>query len=724
MKTLRADISAGLASALVALPVAIGGGILVTAPLGQQYASLGVKAGLTCAVLAALVTACFGSSRFSIGGPSATTSIVLAGVFVHLTGSGELLPGQVALLMALIVALSGGLLVLAGVLRWGNLVKFIPRPVLAGFVNGVALLLVYSQIGAALGLHERFELSSSMLPLIHWGALPVTGLTVGICILAQRRKLPIPPQFVGLACGLTLHYLLYLLFGPEAVGPVVGEFPAMSHFAEWLEPASHEAAWRSLPWLQIIAATLLLTLLGAVQTLTTAVAVDSLAHTRHKSNRELIASGLGNIASAVAGGIPSSANLGRAVANFQAGAQTRLSGVFNGLAMGIFVFAAAPLISAIPLAVMAGLLIHSAIGMIDRWSISQLRIWWQGRRRHDVQENVMVISIISLGMFGLNPVAMLAIGVILSMGLFLKSMAKTLIRRSYDCTAMRSLKVRPAGLNEKLRERGHRAHVIELEGALFFGSADRLRHIIESHHQKADYIILDCRRVREWDATGVQIVGQLHQTLRADGRLLLLAHVTGRKKTSRMLNAHGLPRMLPAQNMFPDTDHALEYVENQLLSDITPDVVVSLTHAELRGTALLQGLTENDQDLLGRYFDTFSAAAGQMLFRIGEPGDQLFVLLEGEVTLGLPIQGRSSLRRLFTITPGVVFGEMALLDAQPRSACAVVDRDARIMALSRQNFEQLRAVHPALFARLMQNIAHEMSLRLRLANQQLRTLEG
>jgi sulfate permease, SulP family len=721
--SLLADLSAGAASALVALPVAIGGGILVTAPLGQEYASLGVKAGLICAVIAALVTACFGSSRFSIGGPSSTTSIVLAGALVHLTEQGANSPARIALLMAIVVALSGSLLVLSGVLRWGNLVKFIPRPVLAGFVNGVALLLVYSQLGASLGLSERFTLSPAVLPLIHWGAPLVTLLTVWVCLLAQSRKFPLPPQFVGLAMGLASHYLLQMLFGSSTVGPVVGELPSMTGFAGWLEPASAEGAWLDLPWVQIIAATLLLTLLGAVQTLMTAVTVDSLARTRHESNRELIAFGLGNIASAIAGGIPSSANQGRAMANYRAGARTRLSGAVNGAVMCGIVFIAAPLISKIPMAVMAGLLIHSATAMVDRWTIEQLRTWLRRRGRHEVRENVMVISIISLGMIWLNPVTMVAIGVVLSMGLFLKRMAKTFIRRSYDCTSIRSLKVRPAGLNEKLREHGHKVHVIELEGALFFGTADRLRHVVESHHQQASHIILDCRRVREWDATGVQIVAQLYTMLIDEGRHLLLAHVAGRKKTRQLLASYGLLDVMPASHLFADTDHALEYVENQLLSDTSPEEIESLSHAELRDTTLLQGLTEADQQILATYFDTFSAQAGQILFHIGDPGDQLFVLLEGEVTLGLPINGRQSLRRLLTITPGVVFGEMALLDAQARSACAEVNRDASIKALSRSNFERMRTEHPALFARLMQNIAHEMSLRLRLANQQLRTLE-
>ena len=143
----------------------------------------------------------------------------------------------------------------------------------------------------------------------------------------------------------------------------------------------------------------------------------------------------------------------------------------------------------------------------------------------------------------------------------------------------------------------------------------------------------------------------------------------------------------------------------------------------LNNTLLLAGLSQADQGVLSNYFETLSIKAKEALFRMGDSGDQLFVLLEGEISLGLPIDGQAAIRRLATITPGVVFGEMALLDAQPRSAHAIADQPSVLKALSRSNFEKLRGEQPSLFAKMMQNIAHEMSLRLRVTNQQLRALE-
>ena len=717
----KADISAGASASLVALPVAIGGGILATASLGPEYASIGVKAGLICAVIAALVTALSGSSKYLIGGPSAATSIVLsAGVAQIIGGEGASL-SRIMLLMLLIVALSGAVLVIAGALRWGSFIKFIPRPVTAGFVNGIALLVAYSQIGSALGVSGRinlFEVFAQIQP----GAIAVTLVTVLTCNYSPRLRLPIPPAFAGMAAGFALHFGIERVFGSR-VGPVLGILPSLWGMPDWLS-ADLTGSFGSLPWGQVIAAAALLCIMGAVQTLMTGVALDSLSQTRHDSNRELIGFGLGNIVASLFGGVASSANVGRAIANFQGGATSRRAAFVNGLTMLFIIVAVSPWISLVPMAVMAGILIHSSIVMIDQWSVEQFKRWHKGHERGEVRENVIVIAVMTIGMLWMSPVVAVGVGVILTMGLFLKRMSKSFVRSSYTCENKRSLKVRSGTLESLLEKEGRKIHVIVLEGALFFGTADRLRALVESHHKAASFVILDCRRVRDWDATGVQIIGQMYRALNLQGCQLLLAHVTGKKRTEQALRAYGLHDTLPTKHLFADTDRALEYAEDLLLADsVSGEDAAAWHHAQLNNTVLLSGLSQADQGILSTYFETLSIPAGDVLFRTGDKGDQLYVLLEGEISLGLPIDGQSHLRRLSTITPGVVFGEMALLDAQPRSAHALADRVSVLKALSRSNFAKLREQHPSLFAKMLQNIAHEMSLRLRLTNQQLRALE-
>lgn len=720
--TLKADFSAGLASAMVSLPVAIGGGIIAVAPLGADYVSFGVKAGLVCAVVAAIVTAIFGSSKYSVGGPSASTSVVLAAALSQFAGTAPTAP-QISLLMALVVALAGVFLVVAGVMRWGGLIKFIPRPVTAGFVNGVALLLFFSQLNSALGVGGSFSLPEYFRQ-IHIGAIVTALVTVLVCMYAPRYKLPIPAAFAGLSAGVAVHYLIHWLF-PVSVGPVVGQLPALLGNPAWLASDLASAALADLPWSEIVAAAVLLSLMAAIQTLMTAVSVDALAHGRHDSNRELIGYGLGNVVAALSGGVASSANLGRAMANYRGGAATRGSGVVNGLFVLAVVLIVSPWISIIPMAVMAGILIHSSIVMVDQWSIDQLKRWLKGRERGEVVENVAVVVAMTLGMLWMSPVIAVGVGVILTMLLFLRRMSRTFVRQVYTCESRRSLKVRPEFMERELQSLGQGVHVIELEGAIFFGTADRLRTLVESHHGDARFVILDCRRVREWDATGVQILGQIHHALKQQGRRLLLAHVAGKARLEGLLAAYGLNEVVPAGDRFQDTDRALEAAEDALLADSKGDSDGTFDPLhDFVATSLFKGLAAAERTQLQGYFETHELVQGGTVFQIGDAGDRLFVLVAGEVTLGLRIDGQRELRRLSTITPGVVFGEMALLDALPRSAEAICVSQATLKSLSRDAFQRMRDEAPLLFATLLQNIAREMSLRLRMTNHQLGALES
>lgn len=722
MSNPRADFSAGLASAMVSLPVAIGGGIIAMAPLGPDYVSLGVKAGLVCAVVAAIVTAICGSSKYSIGGPSASTSVVLAAALTQFSGSAPTM-SQIALLMAVVITLSGILMVLAGAMRWGSMIKFIPRPVTAGFVNGVAVLLVYSQLNAALGVSGAHGFPEYFRQ-IHFGAIVTALITVLVCIYAPRSKLPIPSAFAGLSAGVAVHYLIQWLVA-GSVGPVVGALPGLLGKPAWLEGELDMAVLANLPWSDVIAAAVLLSLMAAIQSLMTAVSVDALANGRHDSNRELIGYGLGNVAAAMSGGVASSANLGRAIANFRGGAATRWSGAANGLVVLAVVQVVSPWISIIPLAVMAGILIHSAIMMVDRWSIDQLKRWVKGRERGEVVENVAVVLAMTLGMMWMSPVIAVGVGVILTMLLFLRRMSRTFVRQAYTCENRRSLKVRPEFLELQLQSLGRRIHVIELEGAIFFGTADRLRTLVESHHHEAQFVILDCRRVREWDATGVQILGQIHRALKQRGRRLLLAHVAGKTRLEALLAAYGLNEVVPPGDRFQDTDRALEAAEDTLLTDVMSHGEASFDRMQaFVETSLFKGLDGMEREQLQRYFETHELPEEGTIFRTGDAGDRLFVLVGGEVMLGLRIDGQRELRRLSTITPGVVFGEMALLDALPRSAEAVCISAATLKSLSRESFQRMRDEAPLLFAQLLQNIAREMSLRLRLTNHQLGALES
>ncbi|MEN3374151.1 SulP family inorganic anion transporter [Dechloromonas sp. ZS-1] len=710
------DCLAGFSVAMVALPVAMGGGLIAMAPLGPAYVSLAVKSGLICALLAALVTACFGSACHTSGGPSNSTSIVLASALAGMGVSGAGI-GEVMLMLALIVCLSGAMLVFAGWIGWGSLVKYIPRPVTSGFMTGGGILLILSQVHAALGATPGGAWTN-LLHNIHIGAVCVSVITFWVCVHAPRWQLPIPPALLGLLAGSAAHYVGGELLGPGSFGHALGRFPALSETPLWWG-AFEPAAILHLDWVHLVSAALLVTLMSAVQTLMTAQALDALAHSRHDANQELIGFGLGNVASGLFGGVASSATLARAIAAYKAGGQSRRAGGFSSVILLGIVLLAGDVISYVPLAAMAGVLIQSGVAMIDPWSLEQAKAWFFKQERGDVGENVLVILLMLLSMVWLNPVVVVALGVTLSMLLFVRRMSSSLVRRSYRCDARRSLKVRPDFAEQCLLREGQRIHVVELDGPMFFGSADRLRTVLERDHADADFLILDCRRVRDWDATGIQILGQIRHACDREGRQLLLSHILPGDVAVRLGTA------VPVAHQFEDTDHAIEFAEDILLGMVLSDAELKgLRKLPYAGMSLFSGLSQDEQAALLAYFEPREYVAGEALFRMGDEGECLFVLLEGEVTLGLSMVGRQGLRRLAVITPGVMFGEMSLIDALPRSADAVAGMASMLISLPRRHFLRLQGEHPALFAKFMRNIAHEMSMRLRLTNRQLGALES
>lgn len=720
---IKKDILAGLSASLVAVPFAIGGGITAVSYLGPEYVSLGVKAGLICAVVAALVTAIFGSSKYSIAGPSATTSIVLAAALAQFAGQG-VSASTILLVMAIVVAMAGLFLVLAGLLRWGSLIKFIPRPVTSGFVNGIAILLFLSQVKPALGISGTVTLIDYP-SLAKAGALLVTVATLVTCIYAPRLKLPLPPSYLGLVAGVALHNLIERAGGEVLLGPLLGNLPSLWGQPQWFGQAINTGSLLSLPWGSLLAAALLLGLMAAIQTLMTAVSLDSMTHDRHDSNRELIGYGLGNIASSLSGGIASSAALGRAMAAYRGGGTSRVVGASNAISMLLIVALVSSWLSAIPLAVMAGILIHSATVIVDAWGVSQIKKWLRGKGRGEVTENAIVVVVMVMGMLWMNPAIAVGVGVVLTMLLFLRRMSRTFVRNVYSCEHIRSRKIRPEGAERYLQVAGSAMHVVELDGAMFFGTADRLRSYIEAHHANAKILILDCRRVRDWDATGVQILGQMYHLLNKRGQRLMLSHVSGRSYLENALRDYGLNDVIPEENRFVDTDRALEKGEEFLLAKMAHgDQAENKAGAVFGETVLFRGLNRSETDELLAYFETLEFPQAGVVFRMGEVGDRMFVLVEGEITIGLRIDGQSELHRLSTITPGIVFGEMALIDEMPRSAEAICQTPVVLKSLSKDAFERMRSAAPHLFAMLLKNIAYEVSVRLRLTNQQVRALEN
>ncbi len=725
---LRGDLAGAFVGAIVTISESVPLGLLAFAALGTGFAGMGVIAGLYGAVAAGLIAALLGGAPRMISGPRASVVVIMATMVstaAHAPGLDEHGgPATAAAIAIMGVFLAGLLEALFGFVKLGRVIKFIPYPVIAGFMNGVAVLLLLSQLRSLLGLPDGFvwggweNIAANVSP---WAAV-VAGATMIMIGGSPKIIRRVPGLLVGLMGGLILHYVLSFVVAAENLGPTIGNIPAaVPSFALvhlWT------GAWD--PWvyqtlLKLAPSILILGVIASIDSLMGAAALDSVTAGRHNSDRELVAQGLSNMTSAVVGGLASSGAVGRSAASLRAGARTRLCGVLSAIFVLIGTIVAGPWLDYLPRSVLAAVLTVVALGMMDTWSremVSRLRL--AGPFRRAIAANLAIVIAVAAVTVVVNLITAVIAGVLVAMVMFVRDMSKPIVRRHYDGTARRSLKVRERTEAEYLTAHGQEIVVVELDGPLFFGTADALFSEVERLAVPAHVVILDCSRLADMDATGVRLLQQLFQRLIAGGKIPLVSHMTKDDLNGRFLEVIAGSRIFGVCRLFADTDAALEWAEDERLEAAGIRALTS-EEVDLKDFSIAGGLTPEEHAAFAALTLRRELPAGTMIFREGDGGNTLYMLAKGTVTIRL-VSGRRSSIRLATLIPGVVFGEMAMLEGERRSADAIADNAVVIHEMSKSDFENVLASNPALAAKLVANIAREIAARLRVTNNELRMI--
>ena len=343
---LRADLVAATTVAIVALPLSMA--IAIASGVGPER-------GLYAAIVGGFLISLLGGSRFQIGGP--------AGAFIVLVATTVATQGVAGLL--LVTAMSGVLMLIGGALRLGGLVRLIPHPVVTGFTTGIAVIILASQLRDVFGLDLPAEPPAFVPKLVAlWhaaGTISLPALFIAVAsvaaILLIRKHAPrIPALLVAVAGAALLARGLALPV--ETIGTHFGGIP---HSLP--APSLPMASWRHMLELLPLAASF--ALLGAIESLLSAVVADGMTGRQHRSNSELMAQGVANIASAIFGGLCVTGTIARTATNVRAGARTPVSGMLHALLLLVFMLVAAPLISYVPLAALAGVLVTVALNMTE-----------------------------------------------------------------------------------------------------------------------------------------------------------------------------------------------------------------------------------------------------------------------------------------------------------------------------------------------------------------------
>ena len=287
-------------------------------------------------------------------------------------------------------------------------------------------------------------------------------------------------------------------------------------------------------------------------------------------------------------------------------------------------------------------------------------------------------------------------------------------RRRYHATTVRSKRIRGALPTEALRREGARIVVFELQGDLYFATAEALSHAVETELGTAHYLVLDCRRVGYVDQGAFELLADMIALTQASGMVVVLA------EAASMLDKDLVPASMVALRSFGDVDSALEWCEDRVLAALA--VPSEPTETVLGDQELLGGLDASALAALEGSTEPQTFARGTTVFSEGDPADRMFFLLSGRVSVQLAVGDHT--RRLASIGPGAAFGEMALLDEGRRSSTVVADEDVVCRALSRHALTDLEDGPPAEIASvLFRNLAKSLSGRLRETNETVRTLE-
>ncbi|MCA3243187.1 MAG: SLC26A/SulP transporter family protein [Rubrivivax sp.] len=720
------ELRSGLAGMLISLAPTLTIGLLAFATLGPQAAELGIPAALIASAVGGAVFALLARGPMPAGGPSAAPALVVGALVARVAADPAFVAtdaAAVAQLLALVATavVSMGLLQIAlGVSGLVRFAKFVPQPVLAGYMNGVALLALLSMLPLLLGwpIGTLWAGGWASVAQVQPATLLVGALTVAITIGLPRlrwgRHLPV--TLLGLVVGTGAFVLLQTGLPSAALGPLTGALPAAWPHPETLAPWSGQGEGSLLHRhaAAALSAGLVMALIGTLELVLNTLAMDQACHTRTDPRREVLALGTANVASGLVGGLPLLLLRPRALHMRQVGGRTRASLFICCTGFAVLGLVAAPLLSMLPQVVPGGMMVTVYLLTVDPWSLKLALQWCRGRREADVQLALGVVALVCAVTVVLGFPAAVAVGAALSMMLFIRSMNRSLVRQRYGGDAMPSRRIYAVADEARLQALRPRVTVLELEGALFFGSADRVAELADSLDGSCHTLVLDFRRVSLIDSSGAVVLQQLHRRLTERGLSLLLAGVAADNRHGRVL-AQFVGEGLGAELGMPDIDQAMERAELQLLAQAGFEPLRETVPVEQ--LSLMDGLDAAQRARLAACLQPRRLAAGECLFRQGDPGDRLYAISSGSVdVLSAPVPGSTALRqRYVSLSPGMMLGETAMLDGGGRSGEAVAVGDTEVHALDQATLLRLRDEAPLLYAQVFRNVALHLSQRLRAA---------
>ncbi len=540
---IRGDIYGGLTAAVVALPLAMAMGVA---------SGVGPIAGMYGAIFVGFFAALLGGTPAQVSGPTGPMTVVMAAIFTYYTGMYPDDPLHGASLAFTVVVMGGFFQVIFGLLKVGKYIELVPHPVVSGFMSGIGVIIILLQLGPLVGeaaISKPLEAAQEIsyyLQHIEYHAAELSAFVL-ILVYGIPRFLPkLNRMFPAPLFALIAGTLFYLLIMEPGVTPVIGDIP--TGFPEF-----HLPEIDGFLLFQMIGSGLTLAGLGAIDSLLTSLVADNITRTQHKSNRELIGQGIGNMVAGMFGGLPGAGATMRTVVNVNAGGRTPISGALHAVILLAIVLGAGALAQDIPKAVLAGILIKVGTDIID---------WDYLSRLHDAPKGGVVIMFVVFGLtVGVDLLLAVGVGMVMASFLFMQRMTDLQIAGITTIT----LPDEESPFSDEEIEIMHEARgqimVFHLSGPMSFSSA---KAMVRHHADTADYsiMLLDLTEVPSLDFTSSRAIEDIIVDTNDSGREIFL--VGARKSVCEMLEKQRVTRHFNTGHMYHKRIDALLHAKKLL----------------------------------------------------------------------------------------------------------------------------------------------------------------
>ncbi len=518
------DVIAGIIVAIIALPLSIA--LALASGVGPEQ-------GIYTAIVAGFLISFFGGSRVQIAGPTAAFATIVAGIVAS--------KGMDGLILATVLA--GIILVAMGFLRLGNLIKYIPYTITTGFTAGIAVTIAIGQVKDFMGLTypagtvtietmEKLDAVIKNITTVNWQAVVVGAVCLAILILWPYINKTIPGSLLAVIAGICMVRFLHMKVN------TIGDLYEISNKL----PAFHVPSFSLADIRDIFPDAFTIAILAAIESLLSCVVADSMINSKHRSNMELIAQGIGNIGSALFGGIPATGAIARTAANIKNGGRTPIAGMVHAAVLVLILVVLMPYAALIPMPCIAAILFMVAYNMCGWRTFVNL---CKSSPKSDIA--VLVITFVLTVVFDL--VAAIEAGILLAAILFMKRMSEVT-----EVEGWKYIDDEDDPDSISLREVPKHTLVYEISGPMFFAAADKLLKISVKEDTKC--LVLRMRSVNAIDATAMHSLEQLYELCRGQGVKMVLSHVNEQPK--KVMEKSGFNKKIGEENFCAHIDAALE----------------------------------------------------------------------------------------------------------------------------------------------------------------------